>query len=220
MVKLVYGSQKQVEFKTLSDYYFAMGFIANSHNAEIRWENNEDQGAWGSEGRIHCLVPQSYFPQFFRFTAGRGNVYARINCNEYVANLVQHHNFNYNTKYQDIKKILSTVPAEYYKSFQDGYGSSINFASMEKTDAKNEMLDKDQCPKSNTQTDSTTSLPSKKTSMSRIDIKIGEQLEHKSFGIGKVYEIDRSYIRVEFDSVGKKSFVNPDSFNGGFLKKI
>lgn len=220
MAKLVYGSQRQVEFKTLSDYYFAMGFIANSHNAELRWENNEDQGAWGSEGRIHCLVPQSYFPQFFRFTAGRGNVYARINCNEYVANLVQHHNFNYNCKYQDIQKILSTVPAEYFQSFQDGYGSTIRYAPMGKTKLKNEMPDKDLCQKSNMGTDSATSLPGNKTSVPKIDIEIGAQLQHKSFGIGKVYEIEGNYIRVEFDSVGKKSFINPDSFNGGFLKKI
>ena len=83
MLKMKYGSTDQVSFKNLHEYYFALGFLANNKNAELRWENNEEQGAWGSEGRIHCLVPPSRFPQFFRFTAGRGKVYARINCNEF-----------------------------------------------------------------------------------------------------------------------------------------
>ena len=122
MIKLVYGSQGQVSFGSVKDYFYAMGFLANSHNAELRWEHNEDQGAWGSEGRIHCLVPHTRFPQFFRFTAGRGNIYARINCNEYVATLVNEHNFNYNCKYQNVQEILATVPPEYVQDFQNGYG--------------------------------------------------------------------------------------------------
>ena len=58
MPKCRYGAQNQVSFRDLHEYYFALGFLANEKNAEIRWENNEEQGAWGSEGRIHCLVPE------------------------------------------------------------------------------------------------------------------------------------------------------------------
>ena len=94
MPKLSYGRQDQVHFRNLEEYYFTLGFLANSKNAELRWEHNEDQGAWGSEGRIHCLIPETKFPPFFRFTAGRGNVFARIKCNEYVANLVMNHHFS------------------------------------------------------------------------------------------------------------------------------
>ena len=126
-MKLKYGTQWQVSFSDLNEYYFALGFLANSRNAEFRWENNEDQGAWGSEGRIHCLVPETQFPQCFRFTAGRGNVYARINCNEYVGHLVTNHNFNYNSRGQNLEKILETVPEQYRRVFQDGYGSRITY---------------------------------------------------------------------------------------------
>ena len=112
MIKLVYGSQGQVSFGSLNDYFYAMGFLANSCNAELRWEHNEDQGAWGSEGRVYCLVPQTCFPPFFKFTAGIGSVYARVNCNEYVANLINEHNFDYNCKHQNVEKILETVPPE------------------------------------------------------------------------------------------------------------
>lgn len=105
MVKMRYGLQGQVSFSDLNEYYYTLGFLANTRNAEIRWENNEESGAWGSEGRIHCLVPEECFPQCFRFTAGLGSVYARINCNEYVSTLVTEHHFNYNSSHQNIEKI-------------------------------------------------------------------------------------------------------------------
>lgn len=121
MVKLTYGSNYQIRFETYNDYYLALGFLANGNNCEIKWEHNENQGAWGSEGRIHCLVPSSYFPQFFKFTAGTGNIYARINCNEYVQALVMNHYFDYNTRQQNVKSIRSTVPVAYLDDFDRGY---------------------------------------------------------------------------------------------------
>lgn len=125
MDKLRYGKQGQVSFCDLNEYYYALGFLANSRNAELRWEKNEDQGAWGSEGRIHCLVPESRFPQCFKFTAGRGAVYARINCNDYVETLVNKHNFKANSKSQDVSAIMETVPDKYRKQFKDGYGGGL-----------------------------------------------------------------------------------------------
>lgn len=121
MPKLVYGRNYQVRFKSYHEYYLALGFLANDSNCELRWEHNEDQGAWGSEGRIHCLVPSSHFPQFFKFTAGRGNIYARINCNDYVSELVMTHNFKYNGKWQDLSSIKMTVPKEFLDDFDKGY---------------------------------------------------------------------------------------------------
>ena len=123
MDRLIYGTQGQVSFNDYHEFYFAMGFLANEKNAELKWEHNEEQGAWGSEGRIHCLVPQDYFPQFFRFTAGVGSVYARINCNDYVSMLVTEHNFSVNGHSQDIDAIADTIPADYIKDFWDGYNS-------------------------------------------------------------------------------------------------
>lgn len=121
MPRLSYGNSDQVFFRNWEEYYVALGFLANPRHAEIRWEHNEDQGAWGSEGRIHCLVPAEDFPQNFRFTAGRGNVYARINCNDYVQDLVMSHNFSYNERHHNKTQIYSTVPEEYRNAFWSGY---------------------------------------------------------------------------------------------------
>lgn len=121
MPKLKFGTLHQVSFNNLNDYYYALGFLANSNNAEIKWEKNDEQGAWGSEGRIHCLVPKSEFPQFFKFTAGRGSVFARINCNDYVGCLIYDHNFVANTRDQDVSAIIQTVPPTYQDVFWKGY---------------------------------------------------------------------------------------------------
>jgi len=224
MIKLSYGSQRQVSFPNFQEYYFALGFLANQRNAEIRWENNEDQGAWGSEGRIHCLVPETRFPQYFRFTAGRGNVYARINCNEYVGTLVNDHNFRYNTRYQNVQEILKTVPEDYRQAFQNGYGSQIpNQPAYQKpanaypsSGRSSNNSGAVQANRSAAPAVSSTKIQSKPEP---IKVQLGEQVEHKVFGLGTIYEIDGDYVRVEFPKEGKKSFVNPQSFLGGFLKK-
>ena len=120
---LNYGQKNQVSFANEYEYYYALGFLANDNHAELHWEHNEDQGAWGSEGRIHCLVPQHSFPQNFMFTAGRSGVYARINCNDYVEALINYHNFSYNGNPNNILNILSTVPEQYKDTFMNGYNA-------------------------------------------------------------------------------------------------
>ena len=122
---LRYGRTGQVQFRNPHDYYYSLGVLARPGMVELRWENNEEQGAWGSEGRIHCLRPISEYPPFFRITKGTGKMYGRINCNDYVANLITMHNFRKNTTYQDVETILSTVPLDYIKDFEDGYGITI-----------------------------------------------------------------------------------------------
>ena len=120
---LVYGQKNQVSFSNEYEYYYALGFLANNNHAELHLEHNENQGAWGSEGRIHCLVPERTFPQNFIFTAGRGRVYARINCNEYFEILINKHNFSCNGISNDVDNILSTVPEKYKDAFFEGYNA-------------------------------------------------------------------------------------------------
>lgn len=52
-----------------------------------------------------------------------------------------------------------------------------------------------------------------------ISVSVGERLIHKAFGRGIVYAVEGNYVRIRFDTVGEKSFVNPDAFTKGFLKK-
>lgn len=126
MAKLQYGKSGQVVFRDFHEYYFALGFLADATHAEIKWEHNEDQGAWGSEGRIHCLVPTTNFPQNFKFTAGRGQrILARINCSEYIEALITEHKFKENSRQQNVNEILNTVPLKYQADFRMGYGKLI-----------------------------------------------------------------------------------------------
>ncbi len=118
-----FGKNNQVYFANDNEYFYALGYLANNNHAEVYWEHNEDQGAWGSEGRIHCLVPPARFPQNFTFTAGKGSVYARINCNDYVGVLVRTHHFAINGALNNYATIISTVPSQYHADFIAGYNA-------------------------------------------------------------------------------------------------
>lgn len=217
MPKLRFGSQGQVSFRDLNEFYFALGFLSNSKNAEIRWENNEEQGAWGSEGRIHCLVPESQFPQFFRFTAGRGSVYARINCNDYVGCLVQEHNFSYNSRRQNVSKIMETVPEKYRETFKAGYGGNLDINPVFRQPINTEPKTK---PQNSQQQVVRIEINTPKTIAPKpIKVDVGDTITHKAFGRGTVYEIDGQYLRIHFEKDGDKSFLNPDAFEKGFLSK-
>ena len=217
MIKLRYGKQEQVSFRDLNEYYFALGFLANSNNADLRWENNEDLGAWGSEGRIHCLVPQSKFPQFFRFTAGRGAVYARINCNEYVACLIYDHHFNYNGSNQDVNKILETVPEKYRGIFKEGFGSNLDINPTYKKPRSYSHTENPR-PKVQTTQDKQEN-ESAYTNSNLLPVRKGDIIIHKAFGRGVVYSVKGKFIHIRFSTVGEKMFINPDAFERGFLKK-
>ena len=219
MAKLRYGQQGQVSFRDLEEYYYALGFLANSNNAELRWENNEDAGAWGSEGRIHCLVPEEKFPQCFRFTAGRGVVYARINCNEYVGTLVTEHNFNYNSQRQNVEKILETVPDKYRQAFKNGYGAKITIDPEYKPVIRRGngyRATSNNRTQTNDHSGNTVSPP-KVERKPPIPVPVGKKVTHRTYGDGVVYEIEQHYIRIRFPSVGEKSFINPDAFDKGYL---
>lgn len=211
MLKLRYGNSDQVKFGNLHEYFYALGFLANMRNAELRWENNEEQGAWGSEGRIHCLVPQSKFPQFFRFTAGRGNVYARINCNDYVGTLVSSHNFACNGRKNNVESIVSTVPEEYREDFWAGYGAKLNVNPEYKGKTVAQNRQEKPVPAVPPQPQVEKPKPYK--------VSVGDILIHRAFGKGTVSSTNGSIIKICFDSAGEKGFVNPDAFLQGFLKK-
>ncbi len=53
-----------------------------------------------------------------------------------------------------------------------------------------------------------------------ISVKIGDEIEHKIFGKGKINSIDKRYIKVKFDTFGEKKFVYPDAFVQGYLKEL
>lgn len=51
----------------------------------------------------------------------------------------------------------------------------------------------------------------------QMKIQIGDLVEHKKFGTGKVTRMDNKYVWIQFVSLGEKMFQYPDAFNKGFL---
>ena len=85
MAKLTFGRNGQVRFNSEEELNEAVEYILNSSNVDFVHEDNQDQGAWGSEERIHFRSEYGV-PECLKrnMTAGRGNLYGRINCKEFV----------------------------------------------------------------------------------------------------------------------------------------
>ena len=121
MYKQRFGTNGQIQFDNENQYYQLLGYLAKSNGStSLVWEHNEDQGAWGSEGRIQIYTYNMPQIGHYALTAGNGgNVISRINCNEFVENLRTNHNFRYG-KVQDVNSIRATIPDEYLSDFDSG----------------------------------------------------------------------------------------------------
>ena len=118
-MKLNYGTIGQIHFTDAHEYYYVLGLLAMANRTSIVWEHNENQGAWGSEGRIHIFADMVLFSPYFDITTGTGRAIGRTNCNEYVSKLLNRHNFGLG-KVQNIPLIMSTVPRQYWSDFIRG----------------------------------------------------------------------------------------------------
>ena len=85
MSKLVYGRNGQVQFRNEKEKMVAFKYLRSSHNVVLVHEDNQDQGAWAPEERIHFKtlldVPEGLLRNM---TAGRGAIEGRINCAELI----------------------------------------------------------------------------------------------------------------------------------------
>lgn len=118
---LTYGKKSQLKFNDEDDLFFTIGYLAKIGVFMLKWEHNEQQGAWGSEGRIHVLQLPSNYPATLKnsHTKGVGSVKFRINCNSFVE-LLQDLGFVRNTKSQNVQTIRSNIPSQYQASFDSG----------------------------------------------------------------------------------------------------
>ena len=91
MSKLVYGKNQQVRFNNEPEKQEAIDYILNTPanvNCNVH-ENNQNQGAWGPEDRIHFFKEEG-IPDCLKrqMTAGRGDrLFGRINCKEFCEEL-------------------------------------------------------------------------------------------------------------------------------------
>ena len=89
MYKQSFGSIGQMQFANEQEYYRLLGYLAKSNGStELVWERNEEQGAWESEGRIKFLSPKPNNIGILKLTAGVGKILYRVNCNEFVKNMM------------------------------------------------------------------------------------------------------------------------------------
>lgn len=125
-------------FEDWESYSVVLGYLSNpQHNRELnprseyadismRIEQNDRQGAWDKEGRIHyygdldelmhCL-PDLYNHK----SAGNGSVTARINSNEYIISLIEDYDFILSPRRG--QTTADVFPADYItvKSYLENY---------------------------------------------------------------------------------------------------
>ena len=123
MYKKEFGTRRRMKFETPEIYWETLRFLAKSDGSiAIVWERNEEQGAWGSEGRIHCHKNLEKFtiPLQRKFTRGRAKkVLHRINCNEFIKDITLNHAFVLGES-QPTVRIRETVPEMYLVDFDRG----------------------------------------------------------------------------------------------------
>lgn len=85
MANLVFGKKGQVRFNSEEELRIAIDYILNSDNVNFKiHEDNQNQGAWASEERIH-FKSEKGVPECLKrnMTAGKNGIYGRINCKEF-----------------------------------------------------------------------------------------------------------------------------------------
>lgn len=118
--KLHWGRKPQLVFENLNEYYRALGHLTNENAYSISYEYNKKNGSYSDACRIHILSSARNIPKAFenkKTTAGR------INCNEYVINLIDNHRFSQsgNVYLHNFDDVLSTIPKKYISDFLIGY---------------------------------------------------------------------------------------------------
>lgn len=121
MFKSKFGKKDQIKFNTLKAYYEFLGYLAkNDGSTRLVYEDNNDQGAWGREGRIEFLksVPISLKAKL-KHTAGNGSIISRVNCNDFLDHIKSNHKFLF-TNTQNLESIRKTIPINYMTDFDSG----------------------------------------------------------------------------------------------------
>ena len=118
VMSLSFGQKGQVSFSDEAEMYKFIGYLTKS-SVSIQWERNNEQGAWGQEGRMVFSTAdvQSHFPNL-GYTAGRAGCHSRLNCNEFVQLLLNLGFIKGNL--QDIVTIRNNIPKSYQADFDAG----------------------------------------------------------------------------------------------------
>lgn len=133
MAKLLYGKINFIRFSTYNEVYETIGILTAGYYTKLKIEYNQLSGAWGKEGRILIYSNPDKFlcPISLRFSAGNGSILYRVNCNDFIVDLIKNHGFTTSPvtatgKTADVLPPsyalgLSLVPTLYQADFIRGY---------------------------------------------------------------------------------------------------
>lgn len=113
-----FGQKDQVEFIDENELYCFIGYLTKTC-VVVQWENNQESGAWGNEGRMAFTTDdvKKHFPRL-GYSAGVGNYVYRLNCNDFVKVLFDLGFVQGNT--QDINLIRNKIHSGYQAAFDKG----------------------------------------------------------------------------------------------------
>ncbi|MDR7656521.1 hypothetical protein [Acinetobacter junii] len=117
-MSLIFGTNSQVSFNNDAEKYSFIGYLTQSV-VSIQWENNDQQGAWGKEGRMAFTTAdvKQHFPNL-GYSAGVGSYDSRLNCNDFVKLLFDLGFIKGNQ--QNIGVIRNNIPTSYQADFDKG----------------------------------------------------------------------------------------------------
>lgn len=85
----MYGKNGHIRFNDEAEKREAFDYLISSSDVEFRFEENDKQGAWGPEKRIHFYSKDGVPDCLSRhWTAGTGRVLGRINAGDFYDEVV------------------------------------------------------------------------------------------------------------------------------------
>ncbi len=121
MYRKTFGTKGQIRFDTKAAYYEFLGYLTKEDGTtKVVWESNDEQGAWGQEGRIQFYVTQlASLAAKLLHTSGTGSITSRVNCNAFVEHIASHHHFVSNGP-QNKARVRSSLPPSHLADFDRG----------------------------------------------------------------------------------------------------
>lgn len=119
---LIYGKEGQLHFDNKKQYYETVGALCNQDIFYITYEENKKTNSYADAYRIRCKISKEKLPLPLKNAVTSKN---RINCNEFVIQLHEKHDFNFISGQKrlraDFGQVLGTIPDRYVDAFQKGY---------------------------------------------------------------------------------------------------
>jgi hypothetical protein len=116
-----YGKNNQIAIPNMESYYLLLGYLTKGPDfIKIVYEPNQDSGAYGEEYRIYFYktLPTELEP-LLKKTIGTGDIKYRVNCNEFIKEIISKYNFEIND-IQDTARIEQKIPITYLAYFKRG----------------------------------------------------------------------------------------------------